>query len=142
MILLDTDHLTVLCFPEDKQYPQLSARLAALGGETAAVTVVSVEESLRGWLAEINRKKDVHQQIVAYDRLPRLIHFFARWQILPLDSRAADEFKRLRKQKVRIGTMDLKIASIALANGALLLSANERDYRKVPGLRIENWLGR
>ena len=36
--------------------------------------------------------------------------------------------------------MDLKIAAIARANDALLLSANRRDFAKVPGLRVENWL--
>jgi tRNA(fMet)-specific endonuclease VapC len=34
----------------------------------------------------------------------------------------------------------LKIASIALANDALLLTANRRDFEKVPGLQLENWL--
>jgi len=47
----------------------------------------------------------------------------------------------LRRAKVRIGTMDLKIASIALVHDALLLSANLRDFRQVPGLEVENWLG-
>lgn len=39
----------------------------------------------------------------------------------------------------RIGTMDLKIAAIALANDATLLSRNLRDFGKVPGLRVEDW---
>jgi len=41
---------------------------------------------------------------------------------------------------VRIGSMDLKIASIALVHNALVLSANLQDFQKVPGLRVENWL--
>jgi len=48
--------------------------------------------------------------------------------------------KSFRKQKIRIGSQDLKIAAIAVANDALLLSANLRDFRQVPGLRVENWL--
>jgi tRNA(fMet)-specific endonuclease VapC len=36
--------------------------------------------------------------------------------------------------------MDLKIAATALVNDALLLSANRRDFERVPGLRVENWL--
>lgn len=47
---------------------------------------------------------------------------------------------RLRKKRVRIDTQDLKIASIALVHDALLLTANLRDFQKVPGLRVENWL--
>jgi tRNA(fMet)-specific endonuclease VapC len=46
----------------------------------------------------------------------------------------------LRNARVRIDTMDLKIASTALVRQALLLSANLRDFRKVPGLRVESWL--
>jgi tRNA(fMet)-specific endonuclease VapC len=57
-----------------------------------------------------------------------------------LSRAAADVFRQLRRQKIRIGSRDLKIAAIALAQGALLLSANLRDFEKVPGLRVENWL--
>lgn len=46
-----------------------------------------------------------------------------------------------RRQNIRIGSMDIKIASIAIANDALVLSANLRDFELVPGLRVENWLG-
>ena len=53
---------------------------------------------------------------------------------------AADLFVELRRQKVRVGSQDLKIAAIAMAEDALLLSANQRDFQKVPGLRVENWL--
>jgi tRNA(fMet)-specific endonuclease VapC len=36
--------------------------------------------------------------------------------------------------------MDRKIAAIALANNALLLNANRKDFEKVPGLRFDNWM--
>jgi tRNA(fMet)-specific endonuclease VapC len=36
--------------------------------------------------------------------------------------------------------MDLKLAAIALIHDALLLTANRRDFERVPGLRFENWL--
>ena len=65
---------------------------------------------------------------------------FAEWQILPFDYRAADEFKSLRQQGVRLGTMDLKIASIVLVHGGTLLSGNNRDFQQVPGLQVEDWL--
>ena len=58
----------------------------------------------------------------------------------PLANASADRFNDLRKQKIRVGTQDLKIAAIALTQDALLLSANLRDFRRVPGLRVENWL--
>jgi tRNA(fMet)-specific endonuclease VapC len=53
---------------------------------------------------------------------------------------AADRFEQLRRSGVRIGSMDLKIASIALIHNALLVSANLQDFQQVPNLRVENWL--
>lgn len=60
--------------------------------------------------------------------------------ILQWEGEAATMFDSLRKKKVNIGSSDLKIASIALVNDATVLTANTRDFEKVPGLRFENWL--
>lgn len=103
-------------------------------------TIVSVEEQCRGWLAQIRRLKVVRDQVSAYGRLRKLFTFLADWEIVSFDDPAVDEYERLRKQRVRIGAQDLKIASIALVLGTLPLSANLRDFRQVPGLRVENWL--
>src|SRR5205807_919508 len=108
--------------------------------EEFGTTVVCLEEQLRGWLAAIKRKRNPSEQVPVYHRLGELWEFFGAWKILPFDDRAADLFKTLRKQRVRIGSQDLKIAAIALTCDALLLSANLRDFRQIPGLRVENWL--
>lgn len=84
--------------------------------------------------------RDVHRQLPAYARLGRFLDVMSDWGIVPFDERAADQFVSLRRQRIRIGTMDLKIASIARANDALLVTANLRDYSLVPDLRCENWL--
>jgi tRNA(fMet)-specific endonuclease VapC len=120
MILLDTDHLSVLKYPESPRCARLTARLAASDDQTVATTIVNAEEQMRGWLAEINRLRTVHQQIPAYERLLKLFDFLGGFSLLPFDTRAADEFDRLRQMKVRIGSMDLKIACIALTANALL----------------------
>lgn len=88
----------------------------------------------------IGRYADVRQQVAYYDRLIAMIDFFANWQLLRFGEDAAENFRRLRHERVRIASTDLKIASIALVNHATLLSANLRDFEKVPGLRVENWL--
>lgn len=140
MIFLDTDHLTILAFREGEQYSRLRARMAASSDQDFATTIVNAEEQMRGWLAKINRLQKVHQQIPPYKHLLELVDFLGELSLISFDARAADEFERLRKAKVRIGSMDLKIASIALVNEALLLSTNLRDFEKVPGLRVEDWL--
>lgn len=140
MILLDTDHVTVLWYTEHPRCAALNARLQSLQNEVAATTVITAEEQMRGWLAEIARMRGARKQIPAYERLANLFRFFARWPIVPFDDRAADELERLHKARIRIGTPDLKIASITLVHDALLLSANLRDFHKVPDLKVENWL--
>jgi tRNA(fMet)-specific endonuclease VapC len=140
MILLDTDHLTVLRYVEHPRCAALWDRLRSAEDQRVAVTVISLEEQVRGWLAEISRWRDVHRQIAGYERLARLVPFFSGWEIVAFDARAADQFNALRKRLRRIGTQDLKIAAIALVNDVLLLSANLRDFQQVPGLRVENWL--
>ncbi len=42
-------------------------------------------------------------------------------------------------ERVRIGTMDLRIASIALARGFTVLTRNLVDFERVPGLAVEDW---
>jgi tRNA(fMet)-specific endonuclease VapC len=72
--------------------------------------------------------------------LLRLFDFFTRWHVVPFDEQAANEFQGLRAHTIRIGTMDLKIAAIALIHDALLLSANLRDFQQVPNLCAANWI--
>ena len=105
-----------------------------------AVSVVTVEEQIRGWLAEIQRHADPQREISPYAKLQRQIEVFAQWIILPLEIESAELFSRFRKQGVRIGSLDLKIACIVLAHGATLLTRNSTDFGKVPGMRVENWL--
>lgn len=62
------------------------------------------------------------------------------WTIVEWDEPAAVVFRRLHAARVRIGTQDLKIAATAIAQDALLLSANLRDFEQVPGLNVEDWL--
>ena len=139
MILLDTDHITVLLRPEDKRYSKLTSVLQRRWDDGVATTVITVEEQFKGWLAKIHRTKEVEDELAPYSRLTGLIAFFARWRIEPFDEPALAEFKNL-KRRLNVGTQDLKIAAIALTKSALLLSANLKDFEKVPGLRVENWL--
>jgi tRNA(fMet)-specific endonuclease VapC len=80
------------------------------------------------------------EQVHAYTRFQKSIEAQTQLSILPFDESAARLFENLKRQRLRCGTMDLKIASICLAHDALLLTRNLSDFEKVPGLRVENWL--
>ena len=140
MILLDTDHLSVFTFPEHSLHAKLVQRMRGSLDQDFAIPVISVEEQLRGWLAEIASRRHALQQIHAYDRLAEFVKLFADWRIIRFDEPAVREFEQLRQKRIRIGSQDLKIASIALVQDALLLSRNLRDFRRVAGLQVESWI--
>ncbi len=67
------------------------------------------------------------------------IEFFESWQILDYDDRAENHVTSARKAGVRIGIMDLRIASIALSLDATVITRNRKDFQQVPNLKFEDW---
>ncbi len=83
--------------------------------------------------------RDPDREIEVYARLVKHIGNYRNIHVLPFDRRAVNQFEKLRTQKIRIGTNDLKIASIALSLDATLITRNLHDFVHVPNLRIEDW---
>jgi predicted nucleic acid-binding protein len=61
--------------------------------------------------------------------------------VLSFTHEAQEHFADMRGLGSRIGTMDRRIAAIALATNSTLLTRNLRDFRGVPGLVVEDWTG-
>jgi tRNA(fMet)-specific endonuclease VapC len=139
MVILDTDHLSLVLVPESAVAATIIDRLASTYIQRVTTTIVTYEEQTRGWLAQVARAKSLPQEIEAYRRLHRNLDDFCTIEILDFEEEATAEFQRLRGMKIRIGTMDLKIAAITLAHDATLLSRNLVDFKKVPGLKVEDW---
>jgi len=139
MIFLDSDHVSVLVDLRHSLHGSFVQRLTSVS-ESVAIPVVVLEEHLRGWLARLRRINDPLELVLPYGRLVQLLSFFSEWEIASWTENSARVFSRLREERIRIGTQDLRIASIALAENALLLSANLRDFQNVPGLQVEDWL--
>jgi len=139
MILFDTDHVSVLEWERGAEYERLRARVAREELAEVATTIVTYEEQTRGWLAYLAKARTVPQLVNAYQKLIRHVELYRQIEVVEFDERAAQEYERLLKSRVRVGTQDLKIAAISLANQALLLSRNLQHFRKVPGLKIEDW---
>lgn len=75
--------------------------------------------------------------------LARLQRFFAPFDSLPFDDRAAGFYGLLRAQLARegrlIGGNDMMIAAVALAADAVLVTRNTGEFQRVAGLRVEVW---
>lgn len=136
--VLDTDILSLLAHRDSPEAPRIRRRIAELPAEDAVVTtIINYEEQMRGWMTALTRAKTANAQVQIYARLLHHLETFRHMTVLPFDETAATLFAGMRK--IRIGSMDLKIASITLAAGAVLVTRNLSDLRAVPDLLIEDW---
>jgi tRNA(fMet)-specific endonuclease VapC len=133
MYLLDTDILSNLM----KRAPAstLVARLARVPPEDQFTSSVTLGELMYG--AHRSSRTAALLERIEESLLPEL-------PILPFDAAAARRYGELRAELERrgtpIGDADTRVASIALSRGLTVVTGNERHFRKVSGLEIENWL--
>ncbi len=139
LYVLDTDHLVILERRTKPAYTNLTQRLRQGDSSDVCVSIVSFHEQMQGWLALLNRASSSAQIVLAYRKLDELGRSFFEMNVLPFNDEAQKRYAALRKQKIRIGTMDLRIACIALEHGATVLTANTNDFSKVPGVMIDDW---
>jgi tRNA(fMet)-specific endonuclease VapC len=139
MWLLDTDHVSLILRNE----LQVKALLAEHIADTA-VSIITLQEVFNGWVSKLNEPKDTTERIIwKYHQFWLASEFFKTLPILELDRQAYDRYSQLvaqnpelRKKRIQ---QDMRIAAIAIANGATIVTRNRRDFELVPGLKIEDW---
>ena len=129
--LLDTDTFSAIAA---RRHPGALERLSALPDGAAYVCWITLGEVAFG----LRRNKPAQRTISGIESLRRSL------VRLPLDEPVVEQYARLRaglEAKGRpIGPNDSWIAAHALAHGLTLVTGNEREFRRVPGLKVENWL--
>ena len=65
--------------------------------------------------------------------------YFRTITIMDFDEQAQAIFQRLRAQRRRIGTLDLRIAAIVLSREATLVTRNRQDFAGIPSRSIADW---
>lgn len=103
------------------------------------MSIVTVEETLRGRLALLARRLASEARLRAYAKCHETIRFFCSIRVVPFDAPCEDRFQDLVSQRLRVGTQDLKIAATALAHGFVVVTRNRRDFERVEGLTLEDW---
>ncbi len=77
------------------------------------------------------------------ENIANYYNLFAFFENADFDNACADEYGRIRAylqmRGAEIGANDMFISAIALANDFTLVTANTRDFERIPRLRIENW---
>jgi len=125
--ILDTDTLTLF----QNRNPRIVQRLNQINFEQVAVTTVTVEEQMRGWLDAIRQSSEPQRLVWGYLGLRRGIEFFNTIRILDFDQNVSESYKELKQAKIRVGTQDLRIAAITISNDATLL-----NFSALKGLRF------
>lgn len=129
--LLDTD---ICIYVRQKKSEKLLQRFHQLQANEAAVSVITFGELLYG---AIKRGRMAAER----EKWAELVHLLP---VLPLPEGASEKYGIIRadletKGKI-IGNNDLWIAAHALAAGLILVTNNEREFRRVRGLKIQNWV--
>jgi tRNA(fMet)-specific endonuclease VapC len=75
--------------------------------------------------------------------IERLNRFVSQFESFPFDDDAAEAYGRIRSDLEKLGTPigpnDLLIASIALANGIILVTNNTKEFGRIQSLTLEDW---
>jgi tRNA(fMet)-specific endonuclease VapC len=130
MILLDTN----ICVYLLKARPaSVVARFSQYHAGELAVSVVTAMELRVGALRARNPRRAVEVR-----------GLLSKLRIFPLGDEVVEPFAQVKVALQRtgqlIGPLDLLIAAQALSLGATLVTNNEREFRRVPGLVVDNWV--
>jgi tRNA(fMet)-specific endonuclease VapC len=128
--LLDTN---ICIYIRQKRPEGVLRRFRKLRPGEAAISVITYGELLYGAAKSA-------QKAAALERLRELVNLLPA---LALPERAAETYGTIRAELeakgAMIGNNDLWIAAHAAAAGLTLITNNEREFRRVRGLKVENW---
>lgn len=130
-VMLDTN---ICIYLIKQQPPTVIERFLAHPVGTIGVSSMTVAELAFG----VNKSRQMAKNRLALEQ------FLAPLDIAAFDHEAALVYGRLRARLETsgspIGSMDLLIAAHALSLGVRLVTNNLREFRRVPGLKLENWV--
>ena len=138
MKAFDTDILSLVLRGD----PACIFKAATIPEAEQGVPIVTAEEVLRGRLDAIRRAQAGKSNLSvdeAYRRLERTILDLDELTLLSHSPQAEALVQLWRKQKIKVGISDLRIAAICIVHSATLISRNRRDFDQVPGLIVEYW---
>jgi len=132
MYLLDTNHCIYLI---NGKYPEIARRLSRQKTGSVALSSITTSELWYGVENSIHREQN----------RAALAKFLLPLEVMPYDEDASQAYGKIRvfleKGGRGVGSMDLLIAAHALSLKAVLVTHNVREFRQVPGLKLEDWTG-
>ncbi len=135
--ILDTDHASLFLAGNKSIITQVAKH-----SNDVAITVITVQELFNGWAGKLNDPTQQSNLVHLYTKLWKTTEFFKVITVLNFEEDAENTYQALGQNKAlakkRI-EKDLRIASIALAQNATIVTRNYKDFSQIPNLNIENW---
>jgi tRNA(fMet)-specific endonuclease VapC len=136
LFLLDTDLLSLL----EQGHPLVLQHVNSHPVSDIALSAISIQEQMQGFLASSSRARNRQQIGHAFDMLvARLLPAWNRFEVLSFPETAILRIEQLRSQRLNVGLMDLRIAAVALENNLTVVTRNQRDFGRIPGLATADW---
>jgi tRNA(fMet)-specific endonuclease VapC len=128
--LVDTDILSLFF----KRHPHVTSCFDTYSKqyETINFSIITYYEIVSGL-----KHRDAHKKLTAF------LQFASQNTVLPLTEHSvtlsAEHYAKLRKQGMPLADIDLLIAGIALANNLILVTRNEKHFKRIEGLDLADW---
>ncbi len=136
--VLDSDVASLLTHYPNQQ-PHLVQKVSAMPIQQMWISIVTIEEAIKGAFALINNPKMPTAQIQSCELLRRIMQEYSRFRILPYDATAQQVYKNMTAAEKRVGTNDCKIAAIAMSRNFVVVTRNVRDFTRINGVVFEDW---
>jgi len=133
--LLDTDILSLY----QRNHAVVLERISEHTTDQLSISTVSVEEQIAGWSALARSARTPQRREQASMFLAALVSSWNRFALAPFTLQSIVRYDSILKLRLNVKNNDLCIAAIALELGATVVTRNLRDFRRVPGLPIEDW---
>jgi tRNA(fMet)-specific endonuclease VapC len=128
--LLDTN---ICIYLIKKQYPEILSKLLRVGFDRIGISTITLAELEFG---VANSSRSIEAQTALFE-------FILPFEILDFSYNAASFYGRIRKELKDkgqpISDMDMLIAAVAMANELIIVTNNEKEFRRISGLKVENW---
>ena len=133
MFLLDTNICSYLISNAEPYSQNILGHLTRYGKKDIFISSITVAEMFYG--IENSTQKELNLKLMG--------DFISNFGVLDFTSKNAASYGKIRlemkNKNRRIGDMDMLIAAVALSNDLVLVTNNEKDFKDISGLRMENW---
>ncbi|HKA05731.1 MAG TPA: type II toxin-antitoxin system VapC family toxin [Gemmataceae bacterium] len=137
--VLDTDHISLIQRKQNPEYLAIQSKFALHVSDEIFLSIVSFHEQVLGAHNYLARARTGQELVQGYMLLADALRLFQSQSVLEMNLAATWALDQLLANRVRVKTMDLRIAAITLSIRGILVTRNSRDFSRVPGLVIEDW---